>query len=60
VREQRLDLGERGGGGQVGEDVSQVGRGLERVRLGTLDERVEIRAGFGAARGVGEEPVLAT
>ena len=59
MREQRLDLGEGGGARQRGEDVAQVGGGLEAVGLGGLDEAVEVRAGLGAADGVGEESVLA-
>jgi hypothetical protein len=58
VREQGFDRGEGLGAGQHGEDVPEVGVGLEVAGLGRLDQAVEVRAGLRASDRVGREPVL--
>lgn len=59
VREQGFDGLGRIGLRQLGEHVAQVGIGVQTIGLGRFDETVEIRARFGTADGVAEQPVLA-
>jgi len=42
----------------AGEQVSQVGKGIELVAFGGLDETVQSYGGVSAAFAAGEEPVL--
>lgn len=44
--------------GQLGEDVAQIGVGLDAVGLGGRDERVEVRARACTGRGIGEQPTI--
>ena len=55
--QQRLEVLGARGGGQLSEQVGQVGVRFDAVGLGGLDQRVEIRARRGAALCVAEEPV---
>ena len=59
-RQQRFDVAERPGVGQLGEHVAQVGVGLGSVRLCTLNERVQSGAGMCASHGIGREPAPAS
>ena len=60
VRQQRRDRLGGLGTGQVHEEVVEVGPRLQAVGLGGLDQAVKQRAGFGALRTAGEEPVLSS
>ena len=55
-RQQRFDIAERLGPGQLGEHPAQVGVGLESVHVRTLNERVQPGAGPSASHGIGEQP----
>jgi hypothetical protein len=57
LRQQRLEVFEGGGSGQLGEDVAQVREGLEPVGFGRLDHAVEVGAGLGTPHAVGKQPV---
>jgi hypothetical protein len=59
MREQRGDGVGGLGGGQVLEEVAEVGVGFEAVGLDALNEAIEQRAGLGAGGAAGEQPALA-
>ena len=55
--QQRLDVFEGTGPGEISEDPAQVMIGLEAAGLGGLDQAIKIGGGLGAGHGVMEEPV---
>ena len=57
--QQRLDVFEGAGPGEIGEDPAQVMIGLEAAGLGGLDQAIKIGGCLGAGHGVMEEPVAA-
>ena len=58
MRQKFFDLLGGLAGGQMGEDVFEIGMRFQSVAAGCLDDAVKHGAGFGAADTVTEQPVF--
>ncbi len=60
MRQERIEVVDRLGSGDLIENTLEVSPGFEIVGLGGFDEAVEVGAGLGAVNRVSEQPILAT